>query len=52
VEDIDKQIDAVVRPLDGSTRNVPACNGIALLSDEALAYTLSPDRLVERVFAR
>jgi two-component system chemotaxis sensor kinase CheA len=52
VEDIDRQIDAVVRPLDGSTRNVPACNGIALLSDEALAYTLSPDRLVERVFAR
>ncbi len=50
VKDIEKQIDAVVRPLDDSTKNVPACKGIALLSEEELAYTIAPEKLMELVY--
>jgi two-component system chemotaxis sensor kinase CheA len=50
VKDIDKQIDAVVRPLDESTKNVNACKGIALLSEEELAYALSTEKLMEFVY--
>jgi two-component system chemotaxis sensor kinase CheA len=51
VNDIDEQIDAVVRPLDETTKNIPACKGIALLADDNLAYVLSPEKLVERAFS-
>jgi len=29
---------------------VPACKGIALLSEEELAYTIAPDKLMELVY--
>ncbi len=51
VSDIDSQLDAVIRPLDATTKDVPACKGIALLSDDQLAYALVPERLVERAYA-
>lgn len=40
-------------PADGrpeSCQNVPACKGIALLSEEELAYTIAPDKLMELVY--
>lgn len=50
VKDIERQIDAVIRPLDATTKNIPACTGIALLSDDEMAYALSAEKLFEKAY--
>lgn len=50
IDEIETQMDAVVRPLDETTRNVPACRGIALLAGDTMAFVLDAEKVVDLAF--